>query len=344
MQQMPPRAGKALIDASRAFAGEYRARSWFHVVVTLSALLGCAGLAAALPWWPLRVVAALLEALLLLRTFALYHDHMHGALLRDSRFGAVLLRSAGVLMLAPPQVWADTHNAHHANTARPTALPIGTFSLWTVARWRSASHGERLRYRIERSPITMLLGYLTVFLGALCLLPFVKQPRRYKSSGLALVLHLGGSVALCWAFGVGVYVTTVLVPYAIACGIGSYLFYTQHNAPGIELRAESAWSHDQAALRGSTHLVTGRLMRWFTGNIGLHHVHHLNARIPFYRLPETMAALPELQNPIVTTLAPRDVLACLRVALWEPTSNRMVALGELRGARGEVASRQSVRA
>jgi omega-6 fatty acid desaturase (delta-12 desaturase) len=221
---------------------------------------------------------------------------------------------------------------HHANTARPGVPPIGTFSLWTVARWRRSTFGERLSYRLERSPVTILLGYLTVFLGAFCLLPFVKAPRRYASSGLALVVHLAGSLGICWAFGVGVYVTTVLLPYLVACGVGSYLFYAQHNAPGIELRAESDWSTDHAALRGSTHLVTGRLMRWFTGNIGLHHVHHLNARIPFYRLPEAMAALPELQDPVVTTLAPREVLACLGLALWQQTSNRMVALGELRSA------------
>jgi len=330
MQSFPLRAGKALIDASRTFAREDRATSWFHVTTTLAALCASAALAALAPWWPLRVVGALFEALLLLRTFTLYHDHMHGALLRDSRIGAVLLRSAGILMLAPPGVWGDSHNTHHANTARPGTAPIGTYSLWSVTRWRGASWRQRALYRLERSPLTMLLGYLTVFLGAMCVLPFIKHPRRYASSGLALLIHLALSVTIAWAWGPGVYVTTVLMPFSIACGIGSYLFYAQHNAPGIELRGGGAWSHDDAALHGSTHLTTGPLMRWFTGNIGLHHVHHLNARIPFYRLSEAMAALPELHHPIVTRLTLRDVVACLRVALWEQTANRLVTFGELR--------------
>jgi omega-6 fatty acid desaturase (delta-12 desaturase) len=333
MLETPPRAGKALIDASRVFAREDRARSWFHVATTLAALGGCAALAAMAPWWPLQAFAAIVEALVLLRAFTLYHDHMHGALLRDSRFGALLLRAAGVLMLTPPQIWADTHNVHHANTARPTAPATGTYSLWTVARWDNASRGERLRYRLERSALTMLLGYFTVFLGAMCLLPPLSHPRRYASSAVALILHLAISVSIWSAFGFAVYAATILAPFAVSCAIGSYLFYAQHNAPGIELRSESRWTHDEAALRGSTHLVTGPLMRWFTGNIGLHHVHHLNARIPFYRLPEAMAALPELQDPIVTTLGRRDILACLRLALWEQATNRMIAVSEV----GEIA-------
>jgi omega-6 fatty acid desaturase (delta-12 desaturase) len=333
MHELPSRAGKALIDATRPFAREDRARSWFHVATTLAALCSAIAIAAAAPWWPVRVAGAVLEALLLLRAFILYHDHMHGALLRDSAVGGAVLRAAGVLMLAPPQVWADSHNAHHANTARLAAPPTGTYSLWTLDRWEGASWGDRLRYRLERHPITMLFGYLTVFLVALCILPFVQKPRRHASSGLAVAVHAALSIAVCASFGVGVYVTTILAPFTIACGIGSYLFYAQHNAPGVELRAPAAWAHDDAALRGSTHLVTGPLMSWFIGNIGLHHVHHLNARIPFYRLPEAMAALPELQDPVVTTLWPRDIRACLRLALWEATAGRLVSLSETSSVR-----------
>jgi omega-6 fatty acid desaturase (delta-12 desaturase) len=327
MHQPPSRAGKLLIDATRPFAREDRARSWFHVATTLAALCAAVALAAAAPWWPLRALAAVLEALLLLRAFILYHDHMHGALLRDSGVGAFLLRAAGILMLAPPHVWADTHNAHHASTARIDAPPTGTYSLWTVDRWARASWGARFRYRLERHAVTMLLGYLTVFLLALCVLPFIDKPRRYATSGLAVAVHAALSIAVFAGFGVGTYVATVLAPFTIACAVGSYLFYAQHNAPGIELRAPAAWAHDDAAMHGTTHLVTGPLMSWFTGNIGLHHVHHLNARIPFYRLPEAMAALPELNRPVVTTLRPRDIRACLRLALWDPTAGRMVPSG-----------------
>jgi omega-6 fatty acid desaturase (delta-12 desaturase) len=175
----------------------------------------------------------------------------------------------------------------------------------------------------------MLLGYVTVFLLALCVLPFLDKPRRYASSGVAIAVHAALSIAVFAAFGAGTYVATILAPFTIACAIGSYLFYAQHNAPGIELRAPGEGAHDDAALHGTTHLVTGPLMSWFTGNIGLHHVHHLNARIPFYRLAEAMAALPELHQPVVTSLGPRDIRACLRVALWDPGAGRMVGPGEV---------------
>jgi omega-6 fatty acid desaturase (delta-12 desaturase) len=305
-------------------------RSWLHVTATFAALVAAIALAAKAPWWPLRVVAASLEALLLLRAFIVYHDHMHGALLRDSVIGSGIMHVTGVLLLAPPRIWGETHNAHHANTARLSAVQTGTFSLWPVERWRRASFIERLSYRLERHPMTMLLGYFTIFLVAMCVMPFVQNPRRYVTSGLAVVVHVALSAAIWRAFGPGLYVATVVAPFSMACAIGSYLFYAQHNAPGVELHAPGAWTHVDGALAGSTHLVMGGWMRWFTGNIGLHHVHHLNARIPFYRLPEAMAALPELAHPIVTTLRPRDVLACLRLALWEPSGNRMVAFSELR--------------
>src|SRR5689334_14163572 len=174
----PPRAGKALIDASRPFAREDPLRSRLHVTTTFAALLAAIALAAATPWWPIRVLAAPLEALLLLRAFIVYHDHMHGALLRESAVGATILRAVGVLLLAPPRIWSETHNAHHANTARLTAIPRGTFSLWSVERYWRASFIRRTAYRLERHPATMLLGYLTIFLFAMCVMPFVQNPRR----------------------------------------------------------------------------------------------------------------------------------------------------------------------
>jgi omega-6 fatty acid desaturase (delta-12 desaturase) len=105
---------------------------------------------------------------------------------------------------------------------------------------------------------------------------------------------------------------------------GAYLFYAQHNFPAVELRDEAEWSYVHAALHSSSFIRMGRLMRWFTGNIGYHHVHHLNARIPFYRLPEAMAGIAELQSPRDTSLALRDVAACLRLKLWDRDQNRLV--------------------
>ena len=114
------------------------------------------------------------------------------------------------------------------------------------------------------------------------------------------------------------------IPIMIASAMGAYLFYAQHNFPTARLKPNSEWSHVDAALNASSYIAMSPLMHWFTGNIGYHHVHHLNAQIPFYRLPEAMASLEELQEPGITTLKFGDVLACLRLKLWSPEQNRFV--------------------
>lgn len=329
MQRIPPTTGKDLIARTRPFATPDVARSWWHVASTFCALAAATALAAAAPWWPLKLVGGILEALVLVRTFILYHDFMHGALLPGSRLSRLLFYTQGVLMLTPPRNWNETHNHHHANTARLASASTGTFSTWTTDTWRSASRLRRLGYVLERHPVTQLFGYVTVFLLSQCLSSFVKDPRRYWSSGLALLVHIALSVTVCAVFGPAVYFFALLGPFFVSYALGTYLFYAQHNFPHMEIRADDEWTHADSALEASSYLACGPVMAWFTGNIGYHHVHHLNPRIPFYRLPEAMAAIPELQSPCVTTLHPRDVLACLRLNLWSPEQQRMVGFRDV---------------
>ena len=114
----------------------------------------------------------------------------------------------------------------------------------------------------------------------------------------------------------------------MAAALGGYLFYAQHSFPGMRILPEAEWTVYRAALVSSSYLRVGSVLRWFTGNIGFHHVHHLNSLIPFYRLPETMAAIPELQHPTVTSLRPRAIVACFRANLWDDASGRMIDYGE----------------
>jgi omega-6 fatty acid desaturase (delta-12 desaturase) len=323
------RTHRELIAATRAYAVQDVARAWTHVATTLAALVAAAATAAAAPWWPLRLLGGALEALLLLRVFILFHDHMHGALLAGSPLARGLFRVLGILMLTPTRWWNDTHNHHHANTARLAAGPTGTYVTWTVAEWQAAGRRARLAYVVERHPVTMALGYVMCFLSGMCLVPLVKDPRRYWTSGLALAVHAGLSVLVWRLGGPETYLLALLGPQAVACAIGTYLFFAQHNYPEVVLREEGAWTHADGALEASSYLRCGPVMAWFTGNIGYHHVHHLNPRIPFYRLPEAMAAIPELQQPHVTSLHPRDVRACLRQNLWDPALGRMVRYADV---------------
>lgn len=325
---------KDLIARTRPFATQDSARTWWHIASTLGVLAAAATVAAAAPWWPLRILGGLVEALVIVRTFILYHDFMHGALLPGSHVARALFHLQGLLMLTPARIWSDTHNYHHAHTARLTTASTGTFTTWTTGMWRVASRKQRLAYVIERHPLTLLCGYFTVFLLSQCLVPFVRDPRRYWASGLALLVHVALSIALWTLFGPAIYLSAFLGPLFVAYAVGVYLFYAQHNFPDVALRPEEEWTHADSALEASSYLACGPLLTWFTGNIGYHHVHHLNPRIPFYRLPEAMAAIPELQRPHVTTLRPRDVLACLRQNLWDPDQRRMVHYREASGLVG----------
>jgi acyl-lipid omega-6 desaturase (Delta-12 desaturase) len=163
-----------------------------------------------------------------------------------------------------------------------------------------------------------------VFLFGMCVASFLRDPQENWDSAVAAVLHVALVTALTWFFGPSVALLTLVLPLAIACAVGSYLFYAQHNFPGVNMQPRQTWSFSRAALESSSYMRMGPIMSWFTGDIALHHVHHLNAAIPFYRLREAMAAIPALQIEPQTSLDPRDVLACLRLKLWDPAAQRMV--------------------
>ena len=125
----------------------------------------------------------------------------------------------------------------------------------------------------------------------------------------------------------------IVVPSFVSSAAGAYLFYAQHNFPGIELKDRREWTYHHAALKCSSMFDMSPVMHWFTGNIGYHHIHHLNHKIPFYRLPETMAAMPELQSPYRTTWRPSDMWACLRLKVWDAEQGRLITWAELEEAR-----------
>lgn len=322
------REDRELQQATRPFARQSAARSWEHVGSTFG-LLACALTGAAVaPWWPLRLAASMLAALLLLRTFILYHDFMHGAILPGSKPARAIFYAYAAVNLTPPRSWRDSHNFHHANVGRIAGSNVGAFPLMTAAMWRSAPRSARMRYRLIRHPVTILFAYLTVFMFSVTLLPLLRRPSRYWDSALALLAH-GAALATLWLLGgFDMMFFALLLPMAVAAAIGGYLFYAQHSFPGMRILPEAEWTAYRAALVSSSYLKLGSLLRWFTGNIGFHHVHHLNSLIPFYRLPEAMAAVPELQHPSVTTLRPRAIVACFHANLWDEASARMIGYRE----------------
>jgi len=340
---VPHRSGKALFDATAPFAEEFRTRSWWHVGSTFVVLIALLSSAAMAPWWPLRLAISFVGGLVLVRAFILYHDVMHGSLLSGSRLAQVVFYPLGLLMLAPPRHWRYSHNFHHSHVgkvidAKENEFPvltsdIGSFPLMSVERWQRATAWQCLRYRISRHPLTIMCAYATIFLLVGCVNPLVRDPRKYWDGALALLLH-GGLIAILWlSGGFEVALFAFILPFAIASAAGAYLFYAQHTYEGLRIMPPEEWTYFAGALESSSYMQLSPIMSWFTGNIGYHHVHHLNPHIPFYRLPEAMAGIPELQHPTVTSLRPRDILACFRANLWKISTQRMVSYREAASSR-----------
>ncbi|MCE9553403.1 MAG: fatty acid desaturase [Planctomycetes bacterium] len=317
------REPKQLLIASKQYAKEFRWQSWWQlgstlVVSAIAVAVACSGLP-----FIVRIPAGIVMGLLLVRLFVLYHDYQHGAIFRRSPVVAGLMYLYGIIALTPPSIWNRSHDHHHKNNSNFFGGDVGSYPLMTVEDYAKASPKERFCYAASRHPLNIGLGYLTIFLGGMCLRPLLINPRRHIDCALALAVHL---TLVVWLAIVAwqVLLVAVILPFTVACGLGAYLFYAQHNFPGLELRNRAEWNHAFAALHSSSYIQMNGFMRWCTGNIGYHHVHHFNARIPFYRLPEAMAGMEELQAPCTTSLSLRDIVGCLRLKLWDPEKNRLV--------------------
>ncbi len=187
----------------------------------------------------------------------------------------------------------------------------------------------RFKYLFMRHPLTMLGGYFIIFLYGMCLNPFLNDPQKYYDSLIALLVHIAIGVGLTLAWGWQGLLLTQTIPHLIASAIGSYLFYAQHNFPGVSFNDKAGWTYEKAAMESSSFMKTNPVMAWFTANIGYHHIHHLNARIPFYRLPEALRGIPELQTARTTSLHPREIFRCLRLKVWDVEAQRLISLRQM---------------
>jgi len=325
------RMGRELLQATAPFAVESVAMSWWHVGSTFCLMVAAAVAAGMVPWWPLRLALSVLGGLAMVRGFITYHDFMHGAILRHSRLARVLFEAYGAFALTPPQSWKKSHNFHHGHVGQIEGSRVGSFPVMTTQMWREATPTLRARYRIERHPLTVLLAYVTIFTFSITLLPLLTSPLKHWDSAVALIAHFG-LLALLWSFGgFDVAFYALMLPMSIASALGGYLFFAQHSFKHMVILPPETWTYYRAALESSSFMKLNKVMQWFTGNIGFHHVHHLNVRIPFYRLPDAMAAIPELQSPATTSLNPREIVGCFRSSLWDEGLQRMVSYREAEG-------------
>jgi omega-6 fatty acid desaturase (delta-12 desaturase) len=331
------RESKYILLESKQYAIEKRWLSWWHLWSTLAVwatvTVPCFF---DISLW-IRVPCSLIAGLTLVRVFILYHDYQHGTILRGSWISKAIMTFYGLVVLNPASIWNRSHDHHHQNNAKIYGASIGSYPVMTCESYAQASFGERLLYHVSRSGVTIALGYFTIFFYGMCLRSLFVSPKRHFDSAVAIGLHIVLLAGLAW-ISPWVMILVLVLPMTVAGGLGAYLFYAQHNYPTVMLQDRAKWDYLFAALHSSSFIKMNPVMHWFTGNIGYHHVHHLNARIPFYRLPETMAAIPELQSPGTTSLSIIDVYRCLRLKLWDTERDRLIPLKaqRLQSAGGDV--------
>lgn len=324
------RTGKELLEASKAFSKEDRRRSWWELTLTFCITIPTLTLLffEQVPL-ALRLALSPVCSLFYVRLFVIYHDYQHNAILQRSKVATRVMQGIGIFLLAPQTIWKRSHDHHHNNNSKLTLSGIGSYPTISKARYLSLTRQERAIYLINRHPLTIIFGYFTLFIYWLNVKSCVQSPRKHLDSFLALALHLAGGFCTWYFLGWVTFAVAWFLPFFMAFAMGSYLFYCQHNFPGAQFRENHDWSYNHAALSSTSFMQMNKVMQWFTGNIGFHHVHHLNSRIPFYRLPEVMEQMPELQQVTTTSWSPVEVYRCFRLKLWDPEKSKMISLKEL---------------
>jgi acyl-lipid omega-6 desaturase (Delta-12 desaturase) len=286
-------------------------------------------------YFALRVSVLLSLALVLptagflIRVFIVFHDCAHGSFLRSRRANNLLGAAVGLLVWLPFRGWQHEHAVHHATAGDLDRRGVGDIKTLTVAEYRALPLLRRIGYRLFRNPVVMFgLGWLLVLVLKPRFVPRGAR-RRIRNSVLATNLVLALVVgALCLLLGWRDYVLVQGPVFLVAGAVGIWLFYVQHQFEGTYWQAHSNWRYDHAALEGSSYLKLPRVLQFFTGNIGFHHVHHLSVAIPNYNLQEAHEKTDRLQA--VPELTIRDGVRATRLKLWDERSGRLVTFRESR--------------
>jgi acyl-lipid omega-6 desaturase (Delta-12 desaturase) len=316
-------------DSLATYAQPCLRRGWLEIGTSVVPYLAlCAVMYLTLGVSPvLTAILAIPAAGFLVRVFVVFHDCAHGSLFPSKRANTRVGTVLGLFVLSPYRRWRHDHAVHHATSGDLDRRGVGDILTLTVSEYRARSPRGRLAYRLIRHPLVMFgLGPVFAMIVGPRIVARGARPRMRNSvlgTDVALVVLVGG---LCWLLGWDAFLI-VWAPAALLAGsVGIWLFYVQHQFEDAYWQNASDWSYADAAMRGSSYLKLPKLLQFFTGNIGFHHVHHLNARIPNYNLQRAHDANAVFAE--VPTLSLRDGLRAVRLKLWDEDAGRLVTFAE----------------
>ena len=340
MENIPTVASPPLETTPRRWAqtlARYRepnhVRSIVEIAITaapLAALWVLAWTALHFGYWWLSLLLAIPAAGFLVRLFMIQHDCGHGSFFSHPMANDWVGRVIGVLTLTPYDFWRQTHAIHHATSGHLERRGIGDVDTLTVREYLSRSFWGRLCYRAYRHPLVMFgvgPAYLFILQYRLPIGLLFNGWQPWVSTMATNVAIAAVVTVLIWYIGVWPVVLVQLPIILLAGSAGVWLFYVQHQFERTFWAHEDGWSFQEAALHGSSHYDLPGILRWFTANIGVHHVHHLCSRIPCYRLPRVLREHPELR--FVSRLTLLQSFQCVRLALWDESRRRLVSFREI---------------
>jgi acyl-lipid omega-6 desaturase (Delta-12 desaturase) len=311
----------------------HQGRSIFEIAITFvpfAALWASAWIAVHLGFWELSLLLAIPAAGFLVRLFMIQHDCSHGSFFRYRLANDWVGRFLGVLTLTPYDDWRRAHAVHHANAGHLDRRGIGDVDTLTVREFQALTFWGRLRYRLYRHPFVMFgLGPVYLFVLRQRLpIGTIRSDRLTWISTMATNLSIAVVTAtLVRLIGIGPFLLVHLPIVLLAGSVGVWLFYVQHQFEETFWARDSEWTFHEASLYGSSHYDLPGILRWFTANIGVHHVHHLCSRIPYYRLPQTLRDNPDLHSFGRLTLF--QSFRSVRLVLWDETGRRLVSFRDV---------------
>lgn len=315
-----------------SYKGSMPRRAWRQIATTA---MPFAALVAAMFWFVsshywLTLLLAVPAGGLLVRFFIVQHDCGHGSFWSTRSANDMTGRIMSLLTVAPYGLWRREHAQHHASSGNLDKRGVGDISTLTVKEYLALSPLEKIGYRIYRHPLFLFgLGVPFYFLVLQRLPWFHPYPARETwKSVMGLNLALAAVYApIMYLTGVAEFFMVALPMMHVATAAGGWLFFVQHQFEETVWDSGQEWSFQTAALHGSSYYQLHPVLNWFTGNIGLHHIHHLNSTIPNYRLQECLADCPELQH--VNRLTLRESFKCARLKLWDEDNRRLVGFDAL---------------